>query len=179
MSPQISFFIVNVIGGIAVLGSYAMGIGFFPEYRDDLWGGVQGRWKTALTVSMLLAATGYITFCYFALTRDSGYFFGSGVFLGEYFVPVITAVFLLTAALWMPATITYMHTNDQIWWFITVGLLWATAVSLVILTATVSLSESASISYIEKMVSMAGLLLITAHCLFMDAVTWVQLFHRH
>ena len=36
------FLSVNIVGGILVLGGYALGVSFYPEYNEALWGGVQG-----------------------------------------------------------------------------------------------------------------------------------------
>ena len=52
MSSQNTFILVNVIGGISVLGTYVIGITLFPEHRDDLWGGVQGKLRHVFIFSM-------------------------------------------------------------------------------------------------------------------------------
>ena len=41
MSGTITFLTINIIGGIAVLGGYAVCLYFFPDQRETLWGGVQ------------------------------------------------------------------------------------------------------------------------------------------
>ena len=145
MSPQSNFLLVNIIGGLAVLGSYAAGLGFFPEYRDDLWGGVRGTWKTTITTSMLLAAAGYLTFCYFALFRKGDYFFRINIYVEIPTATLLTVIFLSSAALWMPTSITYFLTGNGLWWFLTVIFPWITAISLVILTGIGSSPQSASL----------------------------------
>ena len=178
MSPQSYFILVNIIGGLAVLGSYAAGLGFFPEYRETLWGGVRGIWKPVLTVSMLLAAGGYLIFCYFALFREGEYFFRVNIFVEIPTITLLTLIFLSSAALWMPTTITYFLTGNSLWWFLTITILWITAISLVVLTGIVSSSNHDSIATIDWIAPTVGLSVITAHCLIVDAIIWVFFFHR-
>ena len=56
-STQI-FGLVNIVGGVVVLGSYGYGIMAFPKLRQGLWGGIHGRWRLVFTLSMFLAAVG-------------------------------------------------------------------------------------------------------------------------
>ena len=56
VSSSYIFGLINIIGGIAVLGSYVYGIMAFPELRQSLWGGIDGRWRIIFTLSMLPAA---------------------------------------------------------------------------------------------------------------------------
>lgn len=178
MSPQSYFLLINSIGGLAVLGSYAAGLGFFPEYRDGLWGGVRGTWKTALTTSMLFATAGYLVFCYFALFRESDYLFRANIFAEIPAVNLLIVIFLSSAALWMPTLITYFLTGNGLWWFLTLISLWITAIALVTLTGIVSSSSHDSIANIDWIAPTIGLSVITAHCLIADAIIWVFLFHR-
>ena len=41
MRIQTQFLIINVIGGIAVLGGYVIALINHPKIRGELWGGVQ------------------------------------------------------------------------------------------------------------------------------------------
>ena len=62
MSASNVFFLVNLIGGIAVLGGYAYYLAVNPEHRAFLWGGVPGEWQPYIVVSMFVAAAGYLWF---------------------------------------------------------------------------------------------------------------------
>src|SRR4030043_365254 len=68
-SQQIVLAVINAVGGIAVLGSYAYGIWGSPAHRGELWGGVPEGLKPFYFVSMLLAALGFFLFSYFILFR--------------------------------------------------------------------------------------------------------------
>lgn len=177
-NPQALFIAVNLIGGVLVLGSYAIGLGFFPEHRNDLWGGVQGTWRMTFLISMFLATAGYLIFCYFVVFKDGAQLWGVDSILGPHSISLITVVFLVSASIWMPTTISYLHTGNAAWWFLTVGALWTTAISLLTLTTMVSFSNVEPIAVLTRVSCTAGLFLITAHCLVMDALIWVLLFHK-
>jgi hypothetical protein len=98
------FAAINVLGGVAVLGSYALGIAAHPDTRGEVWGGVPQGLRPLYTVSMLLAAAGYFAFSGFVWlrldperTRIAGRF-GFGLLNALY------ALILAPSALWMPLT---------------------------------------------------------------------------
>ena len=78
MPTGIVFALVNVIGGVAVLGSYAWCLDTYPEHREALWGGVQGTLRSMFSLSMFLAAAGYLTFCYATIFQGGAMTFGKG-----------------------------------------------------------------------------------------------------
>ena len=178
MNQPSLFLLINVTGGIAVLGSYVVGLAYFPEYRNDLWGGIRGTWKPVLGISMLFATAGYLTFFYFAFFKGGEYFFKVNTFIGIPPATLLVTIFLISAAFWMPASIAYIHTENSSWWFVTVALLCITALSLTSLAGLVSFTSVNSIPITDWIACTTGLTLITAHCLFVDAIFWVVFFHR-
>lgn len=93
--------IINIVGGALVLGGYAWGLITHPETRAGLWGGIPESWKVYYTVSMFLAAAGYLTFFYYIVFAE-----GQTVkpFNGAFdlnFFTVLFATYLLLAAAWM------------------------------------------------------------------------------
>jgi len=96
--------LINIIGGIAVLGSYTVGITTNADAGTILWGGVPQSVRLFYTVGMLLATVGYFAFTYFILFRlnvenvSVANRFGFGVFNTLY------ALILIPSALWMPLT---------------------------------------------------------------------------
>ena len=129
-SQQIVFLIVNAIGGIAVLGSYAIGLGMFPEYREALWGEVRGTLRTGITISMLFAALGYLAFCYVALFQNGLSDFNKVNWFNQYTVSVLIAIFLISATFWMPTAIAYLNFSNTYWLVVCILSLWVTAISL-------------------------------------------------
>tara|TARA_A100001037_G_C15109675_1_gene618308 strand:+ start:1031 stop:1567 length:537 start_codon:yes stop_codon:yes gene_type:complete len=178
VNAQTIFLIVNLIGGAAVLGSYAFGLGYFPEYRNELWGGIYGIWRNVLVTSMLLSGAAYLTFCYFIIFRADIDAYGIHFILGPQTITLLTALFLLSATLWMPSAILYMHTENNIWWIFTVGALWITALSLLSLTGMYAFSANGSIPVFDRIICTVSLSIITLHCLVIDAIIWVWAFHK-
>src|SRR5512140_1248083 len=97
-------FVINVLGGAAVLGSYAYGLRTNPNALNVLWGGVPASIRPFYTLGMFLAAAGYFAFIYFILFRldpDQTRVWnrpGFGIF------NILFAAILIPSALWMPLT---------------------------------------------------------------------------
>ena len=71
----------------------------------------------------------------------------------------------------MPALVMYFKTDLIFWWFIVVGVLWITALSLISMLFVVISSDAPSSLY--KNMSIYGLSYIIFHCLILDAIIWV------
>lgn len=107
---------INILGGVAVLGSYAYGLLSHPLTSDGIWGGVPEWLKPYYTVSMLSAAVGYFLFTYFIFfrldprtTRIAGRF-DYRAFNGMY------ALILAPSALWMPLTFAMLDAPSAPLW---------------------------------------------------------------
>jgi hypothetical protein len=120
MHPQKQVMVlVNILGGAAVLGSYAQGLLSHPAASAALWGGVPQGIRPFYTAGMLVAALSYFAFTYFLLFRLNpdetrmGKQLGFGVFNGLY------ATILVPSALWMPLTFAMAaQPGDGLWWAI-------------------------------------------------------------
>ena len=167
---------VNIFGGILVLGGYILGIIFYPEYNEAMWGGVAGTVRNIFTISMLPAAVGYLTFCYVAMFKNGAEAINKNSVLGKHTVSVISAIFLASAAVWMPTLIAYIHTSESYWWILSVSSLWVTALSLLALTIITTTTSTSEISRASKNAAVIGLAYITFHCLVIDAIVWVSMY---
>jgi len=58
------FFLVNLVGGILVLSSYAWGLWAFPFHRHLIWGDIGVSTQKFIVPFMFLAAIGYIVSAY-------------------------------------------------------------------------------------------------------------------
>jgi len=109
---------INVLGGIAVLGSYAHGLITHPETRDLLWGDMPGPLQDVYGVTMWLATAGYLVFMYYVLFRVDaakarvGKRFGFGV------INACCAAVVIASALWMPLTFVYLDDPSSALWFL-------------------------------------------------------------
>jgi hypothetical protein len=114
---RLIFVTLNVLGGIAVLTSYAHGVATLAD-AERLWGSIPETWRPIYTRSMLAAAAGYFPFTYHFLARVDPARVrvggrGWGVILGCY------AAILLGSALWMPLTLRMLETpSASLWWLI-------------------------------------------------------------
>jgi hypothetical protein len=114
---QIILLVINVIGGIAILGSYVLGIRGKPGAADRLWGGVPQKIRPVYYVSMLLSAIGYFFFIYFLLFEvipDSVVIADS---LGYWIFYIIFIGMLGFSALWMPLTNKMANEPKKSTWF--------------------------------------------------------------
>ena len=107
---------INLVGGCAVLLSYAHGISSNPTVRGEVWGGVPDMLRPLYTINMFLAAAGYFAFSYFIFFRLDpdqtriGSLFGFSVF------NVLYALILIPSALWMPLTFAMLETpSTELW----------------------------------------------------------------
>jgi len=113
---------INVVGGCAVLFSYAYGLASNPLTRGQVWGGVPDGMRPLYTVNMLLAAAGYFAFSYFVLfrldpRRTRVGRLGFGIFSALY------ALILIPSALWMPLTFAMIEAPSAgLWWTIRITL---------------------------------------------------------
>jgi len=104
--------IINLLGGAAVLGSYAHDVRTHPNAMDTLWGGVPASMRSFYTVGMVLAAAGYFAFVYFVLFRLNPTATRLGDRLGFGTFNALFAAILIPSALWMPLTFTAVEVSS-------------------------------------------------------------------
>ena len=177
MSTSQVFLFVNIVGGVTVLTSYALGLMFYPEQRDYLWGGVTGNLSTIFIISMGLATVGYLAFFYCSLSYRSIDITDQSLLTSLHIQNILCAIFLIASTFWMPCTIAYMVTHETIWWAFTIGSLFLSAISLMTLLI-IHLTTNISDAYQYKNLALIGLAAITTHCTVLDAITWVVKFPR-
>jgi hypothetical protein len=107
---------IVLLGGAAVLTSYAFSLRIDPATRADLWGGVPSALVPTYVASMVFAAAGYFAFTFFLLfradpdrVRIAGRF-GYGLFTGFY------VLILGPSALWLPLTSAMVQRPSSILW---------------------------------------------------------------
>ncbi len=166
MSSRSLFVLLNIIGGLAVLGSYAWGIGLFPELRDAFWGGVPEGIRGLYTVNMFLAAAGYIAaFTFFMTHLDKHQF--SRLYWCYFLV-------LLPSALWLPLTVAVLlEPGELLWRFIRVDLL-AVALGGILIIKHVWKTEGAST--VARALVTVGLFFFSLQTLVLDGFVWPAYF---
>ncbi|MFO0695016.1 MAG: hypothetical protein U0230_15765 [Polyangiales bacterium] len=118
---MLRFVLLNVLGGIAVLGSYAHGIATHPTLVPALWGEMPASLQSVYNVTMLVAAAGYFPFTYVFLRhgRSMTYFGTKG--LGT--IEALYALVLVPSALWMPLTFAWLESPSTPLWLAVRGVL--------------------------------------------------------
>jgi hypothetical protein len=107
---------INLLGGTAVLASYAWNLLAHPEAGGDFWGGVPAAMQSGYVVTMLLAATGYFAFTRFIFRLRPAQVKIAGRFDYRSF-QLIYALILVPSALWMPLTFAMIQDPSAGLWF--------------------------------------------------------------
>ena len=121
--PNLALALLNVFGGVAVLGSYVAAFTGSPDFQSGLWGGVPESLRSLYTVNMLLAAAGYfpLTWLFVVRTRPDAFHATTGFRYALLFV--LYAFVLIASALWLPLTARMLLEPDaQLWFWIRVVL---------------------------------------------------------
>ena len=172
---RIIFFIVNVVGGIAVLGNYAHGLLTEVALRPKLWGGVPETWRPLYTVNMFLAAGGYFFFTAHFLMRalPSGALFFNR--LGFEWIIFLYATFLISSTLWMPLTFSMMKVPSDGTWFAIRSVLTVTGIASVTLLVSLFASNAERGDWLFW-AAVAGLTPFIIQTAILDAVIWPRYF---
>jgi hypothetical protein len=174
-AQQIILLVINIIGGVAVIGSYIFGLNVQSGGANVLWGGVPENIRPVYGVSMILSALGYFAFLYFILFR----LVPSEVLIGGRFgfslFYAIFLVILIPSAFWMPLTNMYVgNPSTGLWIGIRTVLALVGLASIALVWALLSLQGKVpSISY---WLAVAGSGYFAFHTAILDAVVWAALF---
>ena len=166
---------INILGGSAVLGSYAYGLAANPLTRGEVWGGVPESLRPLYTLSMLLAAAGYFAFSYFVFFRVDpdttriGGRFGFRAFHGIY------GLILAPSALWMPLTFAMLESQSvPLWWAIRLVLAAVGIGSLGLVAALLSVRPPGAA--FARRLALAGSAAFFFQTAILDALLWPAFF---
>ena len=166
--------LINLFGGVAVLGSYAYCLMSYPTQAGDFWGGVPDGLRSLYTVNMFLAAAGYFAFTFFLMyrlkpTTSGGGRFGLGTFNALY------ALILIPSAFWMPLTFAMLESpSDGLWWAIRLTLAAVGIGSLGLLVGLLAVRPSPP-SLAHKL-AVLGSLAFCFQTAILDALVWPAYF---
>jgi hypothetical protein len=114
--PNLALALLNVVGGIAVLGSYAYAFTVSDAIRGGLWGGVPESLRPVYTANMLLAAAGYFPFTALFVLRTTPAEFRKITGFGYGALFALYALVLVPSAAWLPMTASMLASPDpQLW----------------------------------------------------------------
>jgi len=169
------FAVLNLVGGVCVLGSYAIGLLSYPESRGAVWGNVPGALRPLYSVSMLLAAAGYFPFShyvYLALDSDRVRVFGRYGF-GAF--NAIYALILLPSVLWMPLTFRMIEQPDALLWFAIRSVLFVVGLASLALIAAIASAQPAGAPGARRW-ALIGAALFALQTALLDALVWPAYF---
>ena len=176
MGPQKKQWLaINVLGGIAVLGSYAHGLITHPETRDLLWGDMPEPLKHVYGVTMWLATAGYLVFMHYVLFRVDaaevrvGRQFGFGVF------NVCCAAVVVASAMWMPLAFVYLARPSTALWFVVRADLFVVAIGATGLIVSFFNLSPRPTGWVG-VVTIVSLLLFALQTAFLDPFVWPAFF---
>lgn len=173
--------VLILIGGAAVLGSYAWGLlapagkGGGAGLAAALWGGLPSALLPAYQANMVLATAGFFVYtCFLLLRVDPGSVriagrFGFGIFA------VLYAGILIPSSLWMPlARAMLRQPGDLLWWAIR-GILALVGLSSVGLTAAL-LALKPREPRRAYWLAVAGSVPFALQTVILDALLWPAFF---
>ena len=174
MSERTTLLLINAVGGLAVLTSYANGIDSPHAASGGIWGGVPEAARGLYTVSMLTAASGYFPFTYlftFGVDPVRARFMGFRL----RFVTVLYALVLFPSAMWLPLTARYLDAPSSGEWLAIQAVLATVAIGSVgLLVCVLTLTPRPARGL--RIASITGALLFCFQTVVLDALIWVVAF---
>jgi hypothetical protein len=165
---------INIIGGVAVVGSYVHGLMTHPETRNALWGVMPEELKAVYGVTMWLAAGGYFLFSYYFLVRTDAVAVRFGR-RGFGLLNALYALIMVASALWMPLTFAYLERPSSIAWLaVRVDLLAVGVGSIGLMIALFTMRPRAE--GLAGVLALLGLVLFALQTAFLDPLVWPQFF---
>lgn len=118
-----SLIALNVLGGLAVLASYALAFAYSPAIRVGLWGGVPEVLQPLYTVMMLLAAAGYFPFSWLLVLSKHATRPAHPMTR----LHVLYALVLIPSAMWLPLTAAMIESPSWPMWILVRAVLFGVA----------------------------------------------------
>jgi hypothetical protein len=175
--PQVILLIINILGGIAVIGSYIFGLGGQSGGANVLWGGVPVGLRPVYTVSMVISALAYFAFIYYLLFQLVP---GEVTIANHFSFSLFFIIFLLIlipSAFWMPLTNSYVASQANGTWIairFVLALVGLASIALVWALLTLQ-TKNHSVAY---WLAVVGSAYFAFHTAVLDALIWAALFRQ-
>ena len=174
-ASKTALIVINVLGGIAVIGSYIYGLMTHPGQGNDLWGGVPEAIRGVYGLSMLFAAAGYLLFFYQIVVRLDASKAKLPWDLPYSAFHVLFIAILLPSSLWMSLTFAWLAESTTANWVAVRAVLFAVGLaSTALLVVLAGLRSRAPDQHWWP--GTIGAAVFTFHTLGLDAILWPILF---
>lgn len=176
MTPKAILFLINIIGGIMVIGSYVYGIKTHSQGVNILWGNMPQGLRYFSSVFMLLAAIGYFLFTLYILFRIDPISLKIGNIFDFKIFYLIYSLILVPSAFWMPLTYRVTEQPDGgLWLLIRIILIIVGLASLSLVFALLTLNpKETGIFYWLAVTGAVAFFIQTG---INDAIIWAKYFH--
>jgi uncharacterized membrane protein len=170
-TESIILLVIIVAGGLAVLGSYVLGLRGGSEGSSALWGGVPERARPVYVGSMLVSVIGYfgvLWYLFFELAPAEIAIGGQGGFTLLY--PIFVLI-LIPSALWLPLTKHYQRDPKPARWIAVRSVLFLVGLASIALVWALFALEPAG-SGVAYWFAVAGSLYFAFHTFVLDGLVW-------
>jgi hypothetical protein len=171
----ITHLVILVLGGTAVLYSYAHGIINNPDTRGLLWGNVPEGLLPLYTVSMFSAATGFFLFSFYVLFKVDPESSRVADRLPASIYYWIYVFILVPSALWMPLTFAYLEAPSAGLWTAIRAVLFLVGLASAFLIYAIATTRPGG-GKISRVLALLGSVLFTFQTLVLDALVWPWFF---
>lgn len=171
---KLAVLLINVVGGIAVIVSYILGLRG-ASGTETLWGGVPEVMRPIYTASMVLSAIGYFAILNLLLLRmnPENVTVGSR-FAYSIFYPIF-ALILIPSAIWMPLTNVYVDSPGTGAWVGIRVVLFLVGLASVALTWALFTIRPGNRGKVYR-AAVVGSCYFAFHTFVLDAILWAALF---
>lgn len=166
---------INILGGVAVLGSYVWELTTHPGSVNLLWGGVPNWLRNISTGNMFLAAFGYLVLTAFLFFTQNSEITLIKIRGGFNAFNVLYAAILIPSALWMPLTFSFIANQG--------GLLWLMDCLVLFLVGFASLGMFSALLLIKPRkpawffwLALTGSIFLSIQTVLLDALVWTYYF---
>jgi hypothetical protein len=166
---------IVLLGGAAVLASYAYSLGFDLATQAGLWGGVPPAMLPAYVASMALATGGYFAFTFYLFFRVDPEEARIAGRLGFGLFPVLYIMILVPSALWLPLTSAMVREPSAVLWLairLVLALVGLASVGLLLALLVLRPRRPAVFYWL----AVAGALAFTFQTAVLDLLVWTSLF---
>lgn len=172
--PRRNYLGINLIGGVAVLGSYAHGLLTHPGQGTRLWGSMPETLIPWYVGMMPLAAVGYLLAFAFLLRTPAA----ALTIQGQPALPQLsftTATFLIASTWWMPLCWAALDSgNPDLLNWIQLTLMVAGASALINLIHLARLDPTPT-PWLQR-AAVAGMVFLVIQCTILDGFIWPRFF---